>query len=81
MTVGDWRELYSAAIIEVDPGLLKTRIVRAEASIVRRLETIKTRTSSDDERQAISDALASLRVLKREVSNWTEPKDRPAMTP
>ena len=71
MSEKDWRELYAAAVLEVDPGLLGMRIEAAEAAILRRLETIKEEPGSLDERQEMSDASAALRVLKSEGRNWS----------
>ena len=69
----DWRELYRAALIEVDAELLRERVAAAEAAIDAHVETMKQRTSSLDERQAISDAAAGLRFLKREPRYQPEP--------
>lgn len=41
-----WRELYSAAVIELDRGLLARRIEAAEAAIRLRLEIIKKQSGS-----------------------------------
>ena len=75
MSVIDWRELYRAALIEVDAELLRERVAAAEAAIDAHVETMKRRTSSLDERQAISDAAAGLRVLKREPRYQPEPQE------
>ena len=71
----DWRELYRAALIEVDAELLRERVAAAEAAIDAHVETMKQRASSLDERQAISDAAAGLRVLKREPRYHPKPQE------
>ncbi|NDQ56159.1 MAG: hypothetical protein GZ088_03685 [Acidipila sp.] len=64
MSERDWRELFGAAIIELNPEILKVRVERAEAAITLRLETLGKEAGSVPERQAIVDALSSLRLLK-----------------
>ena len=64
MSERDWRDLFGAAIIELNPEILKVRVERAEAAISRRLETLGKEAGSVPERQAIVDALSSLRLLK-----------------
>jgi hypothetical protein len=61
-----WRELYQAALVEVQPGELQGRIDAAAEAICRRNEEIKQAGSqSSAEQQAIADALRTLRVLAR----------------
>ena len=64
MSERDWRDLFGAAIIELNPDILKVRVARAEAAISRRLETLGKEAGAIPERQAIIDALSSLRLLK-----------------
>jgi hypothetical protein len=61
-----WRALYRAAIRELDPDQIQARVKAAE-------EAIHARASSGsriarDERQAMDDALCTLRILKRKQS-------------
>jgi hypothetical protein len=63
MLDGTWRDLYRAAILELDPALRRIRVkVAADA--------IKARASDagvpSDERRELGDALATLRRLKPE---------------
>jgi hypothetical protein len=51
----DWQHEFLAALLELDGNKLLERVQAAETAIFNRLQ-----------RQAIDDALASLRVLKRE---------------
>ena len=75
MSDRNWRELYRAALVEVDGELLRERVAAAEAAIDAHVETMKQRTSSLDERQAISDAAAGLRVLKSEPRYHPKPQE------
>jgi hypothetical protein len=61
-----WQSEYKAVLIETDREKLVERVVEAEAAIFNRLQTIAQSQKHQAERQAIEDALANLRVLKRE---------------
>jgi hypothetical protein len=66
MIESEWRTLYRAAILELDPKRLQARVKAAE-------DAINARAASDarvprDERREMDDALATLRVLKRKQS-------------
>jgi hypothetical protein len=68
MLYPEWQQEYQAALLELEPRKLPQRIANAEAAIFKRLEAISRGTNHQAERQAIEDALASLRVLKSEKS-------------
>jgi hypothetical protein len=58
----NWRELYKAAILELDPEMLQVRVKIAEDAINARLAaTVLLR----EERMDIDAALSALRGLKR----------------
>jgi hypothetical protein len=58
----NWRELYRAAILELDPALLQIRVKAAEDAINARLaDALIPR----DEQRDIDAALSALRGLKR----------------
>jgi hypothetical protein len=64
-----WQRENEASLVELDPKKLLECVHKAEAAIFNRLqETAQSSGSSDNkaERQAIEDALANLRVLKRD---------------
>jgi hypothetical protein len=61
-----WQHDYQAALLELDPEKLPQRVEAAETAIFKRLQTISQGSDTRAERQAIEDALASLRVLKQE---------------
>jgi hypothetical protein len=63
----EWQADYQAALVKLDPETLPQRVEAAETAIFKRLQTISQSADSKTERQAIENALASLRVLKREL--------------
>ena len=63
-----WDELYKAAVLETDDTKLADRIRAAKGAIDKRLqEILSDHGSTLEERQAISDALAAISVLRREL--------------
>jgi hypothetical protein len=62
----EWQAEYLAALLEVDPKKLFERVTAAETAILNRPQAISHTSDGHAERQAIEDALASLRVLKRD---------------
>lgn len=58
-----WRELYQAAILELDPELLLARVKAAEGAI--RARASLNGDISSGERIAVQDALSALVILKR----------------
>ncbi len=61
-----WQPQYQAALMELDHGKLLGRVTEAEYAIYLRLNSLTNTTNSHPELLAIEDALASLRLLKRE---------------
>jgi len=66
MLYPEWRNEYRAALLELDREKLAERVMAAETAIFKRLQAISQSSDNLAERQAIEDALASLRVLKRD---------------
>jgi hypothetical protein len=63
-----WHDLYKSAMLETDRGKLQQRIHAAKAAIDDRLqELLMDHGGTPEERQAISDALAGLNVIGREL--------------
>jgi hypothetical protein len=62
----EWQPAYLAALLELEPNRLFERVMAAETAIFNRLQAIPHNADSHAERQAIEDAVASLRVLKRD---------------
>jgi hypothetical protein len=67
MSYPEWQADYQAALVELDPETLPKRVQAAETKIFKRLQDLAYSSNNHAERQAIEDALASLRVLKREM--------------
>jgi hypothetical protein len=61
-----WRDLYRAAILELDPKRLQARVKAAEDAINAR--ALSDARVSRDERREMNDALSTLRMLKRKQS-------------
>ncbi len=66
MVESEWRTLYRAAILELDPKRLQARVKAAEDAINARASSVAR--VPRDERREMDDALATLRVLKRKQS-------------
>ena len=62
-----WKELYEAAILETDDGKLQERVQAAKAAIEARLQELQGDHGTPEEKQAISDALHGLDVLREEL--------------
>ena len=61
-----WQAEYQAALLELDPKALFEKVMAAETAIFNRLQAMSHNPDETAERQAIEDALAALRVLKRD---------------
>jgi hypothetical protein len=61
-----WQELYQVALLEVDPGKMAERIQRAY-QVIQLQMALGHQIGNGAERQALADALANLRVLRREI--------------
>ena len=60
----DWQEAYRAALLETDPAKLPGRIEQAYEAIQKE---VARQHNSNGAAQALADALANLRVLRREA--------------
>ena len=72
----EWQHQYQAALAEIDRKKLLERVTAAETAIFNRIQAISPEHIA--ERQAIEDALANLRVIRRE--NLGLPVSSPAKT-
>lgn len=61
-----WQKPYQDALVELDQVRLQERVAAAEVAIFRCLQAMSPSHDRLSERRAIEDALATLRVLKRE---------------
>jgi hypothetical protein len=69
MTMNAWRELYQAAMVELDPAQLETRISAASAAIAQRIDELTSQRNNTietlDELQQLSQATQGLSTLRR----------------
>ncbi|MFZ3343004.1 MAG: hypothetical protein WA609_02285 [Terriglobales bacterium] len=72
-----WQQPYEAAILETDRSRLPERIAEAQAAIDARMAALYSNSAHKpngeadgeaEEKQAIADALAGIRILIREIS-------------
>jgi hypothetical protein len=63
--LGNWRDLYTAALFETDRDRIPARITEAEQAIVARArELFSAGNDTIEEDQALDDALYALRALQ-----------------
>lgn len=67
MNHSDWYKAYTAALLELNPMKLSTRIHEAETAISLRVQVLAEDSDSSREREVIADALSSLRALQRNM--------------
>jgi hypothetical protein len=65
----EWRQLYVEALLETNPLNLAGRVATAEKAIFLRMEELGVGSVQRIERNAISDAISSLLVLRRECKS------------
>jgi hypothetical protein len=68
----EWQGEYLDALVEFDAELLGERLQAAEGAIFKRLQAMSRSTENRTERNAIEDALAALRVPKRDRLNFPD---------
>ena len=69
-----WKEPYKAALLETDRGKLQKLLPAAKAAIDARIQQLQSdHGGTPEERLAISDALASLNVIRRELESGSGP--------
>jgi hypothetical protein len=74
-----WVELYRSALLELEHAKMAGRIGDARFEIAARIEKLSTLPDlHTGERQALSDALSSLRTLEREDAQHAESERRVA---
>jgi hypothetical protein len=66
-----WYESYRAAVLETDWTKIQKRMRAAESEIRKRRNTLlMDHGGTPEERQALADALNSMKGLRREVALW-----------
>jgi len=73
-----WRELYRAAMTELDVRKLQQRINDARNAIMDRMEDTRTKPSYP-EYQQLDDAFNGLRTLQQESDRSQQPDKKPAL--
>ena len=61
-----WQQPYQAALVELDQEQMLARVHAAETAIFLRLQEMAANPGGNSEKQAIEEALCTLRVLKVE---------------
>ena len=67
-----WQQLLREAILEFDSDRLPAKVQRAEKAIYDRLHELPLETHDFDERQALTDGLATLEILRSEPTTSCE---------
>jgi hypothetical protein len=71
----DWQREYESALLEKDQSSLFKRVEVAEAAMLTRRDALVRHSESTAERRAIDDALANLRVLKKDQLHFGGAED------
>lgn len=67
--ISGWKQLYSGALVELDPGKLKERVESAQAAIEERVNELTQQDErASSEWQALEDARSGLAILRREFT-------------
>jgi len=67
-----WQRQFEAALSEGDPQYLRQRVDAAEAALFLRLQALAQSAEGEQERQAISKAIGTLRAIQREKLGYPE---------
>ena len=67
-----WQREFEAALREGDAQSLRQRVDAAEAALFLRLQALEGSAAGHEERQAISDAVAALRVIQRDKLGYPD---------
>lgn len=78
----DWHHALQEALLEVNPGRLREKVIKAEEVLFLRLQSL--RPSDTEERRALHDACDLLLSIKRETlkfPDWKPQQSRPSEAP
>ena len=67
-----WQREFEAVLREGDPQTLRQRMDAAEAALFLRLQALAESAEGEQERQAISKAIGTLRAIQREKLGYPE---------
>jgi hypothetical protein len=79
-----WYEAYKSAVLETDWTKMQERLQSAESAIQERQHVLSMdHGGTPEERQAIADALNSMKALRKDAVEWQnqQPPDDGATTP
>ena len=72
MKYSKWQPEFEQAIIELDSERLAEKIKQFELAVFVRLQDLACNSDHHDERQAIADALTTLRAMKRDKLSYPD---------
>ena len=72
MKYSKWQPEFEEALIELDSERLAEKIKRFELAVFVRLQELACNSDHHDERQAIADALLTLREMKRDKLSYPD---------
>lgn len=67
-----WQREFEAVLVEGDPQTLRQRVDAAESALFLRLQALAESAGRNEERQAISEAMKTLRAIQREKLGYPE---------
>ena len=67
-----WQAPLQEAILESDGEKLREKVAKMEASILERLQELQHGASGHREKEAINDALSTLRIIKRDKLGYPD---------
>ena len=67
-----WQRVFEAALLEGDPQTLRQRVDAAETAIFLRSQALVGNAQGHAERQAISDAIRTLRSIQKEKLGYPD---------
>jgi len=59
-----WRRMFTAVLTELDPEKFSVRLIAADDSIFYRLLELEDLPGTDEERQALEEALEDIKLLR-----------------
>lgn len=71
-----WQREFEAALRQGDPQSLRQRVDAAEIALFQRLQALAAGAQGDAERQAIAEAIETLRAIQKEKLGYPDWKKR-----
>ena len=74
----NWRDLYRAALLELDPSKLAQRVAEAESAVTAKAnELFRNGDGNSEESEDLSDALYALQALRSVLKHASTTVDKP----